>query len=158
MAKRKESGFTIIEVALVLAIAALIFLVVFLAVPALQRNQRDDARKRDVSSVVEAVTNRAANNAGTALTTGVAYGGTTASNLASYLSDPLSGNTTSVKVDVTGAAATFTDTTVPEGTIVVFDKTQCKDNTGVEAASGRRAAVATKIEGGGGSWYCQDAS
>ena len=57
----KQQGFTIIEVALVLAVAALIFLVVFLAVPALQRNQRDDARKRDVSNVVQAVVNAVAN-------------------------------------------------------------------------------------------------
>lgn len=60
--KKSQKGFTIIEVALVLAIAALIFLTVFLAVPALQRNQRNDARKRDVSSVVEGVTAYMSNN------------------------------------------------------------------------------------------------
>jgi prepilin-type N-terminal cleavage/methylation domain-containing protein len=54
---RTKKGFTIIEVALVLAVAALIFLVVFLAVPALQRNQRDDARKRDVANVAQATIN-----------------------------------------------------------------------------------------------------
>ncbi|MDO4271420.1 MAG: type II secretion system protein [Candidatus Saccharibacteria bacterium] len=53
--KHYQRGFTIIEVALVLAIGALIFLVVFLAVPALQRNQRNDARKRDQSIVAAAV-------------------------------------------------------------------------------------------------------
>ena len=36
-----KKGFTIIEVVLVLAIAGLIFLMVFLALPALQRSQRD---------------------------------------------------------------------------------------------------------------------
>ena len=41
----KERGFTIIEVVLVLAIAALIFLMVFVALPALQASQRDSARK-----------------------------------------------------------------------------------------------------------------
>ena len=50
-----NSGFTIIEVALVLAIAGLIFLVVFLALPALQRSQRDSARKQDVARVVTAL-------------------------------------------------------------------------------------------------------
>ncbi len=49
------SGFTIIEVALVLAIAGLIFLVVFLALPALQRSQRDTARRQDVANGVVAV-------------------------------------------------------------------------------------------------------
>ena len=47
----KERGFTIIEVVLVLAIAALIFLMIFIALPALQRSQRDTARKNDVSIV-----------------------------------------------------------------------------------------------------------
>ncbi len=60
--KKSQKGFTIIEVALVLAVGALIFLVVFLAVPALQRNQRNDARKRDQSQIVEAITSYIANN------------------------------------------------------------------------------------------------
>ena len=37
---RKESGFTIVEVMIVLAIAGLILAIVFIAVPALQRNAR----------------------------------------------------------------------------------------------------------------------
>ena len=49
------SGFTIIEVALVLAIAGLIFLVVFLALPALQNSQKDTARREDVGRVVSAL-------------------------------------------------------------------------------------------------------
>ncbi len=60
--KKSQKGFTIIEVALVLAIGALIFLVVFLAVPALQRNQRNDARHRDVSNIVNAVASWVGNN------------------------------------------------------------------------------------------------
>lgn len=40
-----HSGFTIIEVVLVLAIAGLIFMMVFIALPALQRNQRDTKKK-----------------------------------------------------------------------------------------------------------------
>lgn len=46
-----KKGFTIIEVVLVLAIAGLIFLMVFLALPALQRSQRDTQRKQDVAMV-----------------------------------------------------------------------------------------------------------
>ena len=52
---KKENGFTIIEVVLVLAIAALIMLMVFLAWPALQRNQRDQARKSDISLLGSAI-------------------------------------------------------------------------------------------------------
>jgi prepilin-type N-terminal cleavage/methylation domain-containing protein len=41
--QKREAGFTIIEVLIVLAIAALILLIVFLAVPALQRNARNNS-------------------------------------------------------------------------------------------------------------------
>ena len=53
---QKDSGFTIIEVVLVLAIAGLIFLVVFLALPQLQRSQRDSQRQSDVGRLISAVT------------------------------------------------------------------------------------------------------
>ena len=59
---KNKQGFTIIEVVLVLAIAGLIFLMVFIALPALQRSQRDALRKRQANSVITAVTNFSANN------------------------------------------------------------------------------------------------
>lgn len=59
-----KKGFTIIEVVLVLAIAGLIFLMVFLALPALQRSQRDAQRKQDIAMVVTALHNWKANNKG----------------------------------------------------------------------------------------------
>ena len=59
-----KKGFAIIEVVLVLAIAGLIFLMVFLALPALQRSQRDAQRKQDVAMVVTALHNWKANNKG----------------------------------------------------------------------------------------------
>jgi len=62
--QRKEKGFTIIEVVLVLAIAGLIFLMVFLALPALQRNQRDTQRKSDMSRLTTALTNYTSANRG----------------------------------------------------------------------------------------------
>lgn len=62
--KNNFKGFTIIEVVLVLAIAGLIFLMVFLGLPALQRAQRDTARKQDVAMVVTALHNWKANNQG----------------------------------------------------------------------------------------------
>ncbi len=48
---KTNQGFTIIEVVLVLAIAGLIFLMVFVALPALQRSQRDTQRRNDMSRV-----------------------------------------------------------------------------------------------------------
>ena len=49
---------------LVLAIAGLIFLMVFLALPALQRSQRDTQRKNDASRLRAAVTDYTSNNRG----------------------------------------------------------------------------------------------
>lgn len=53
--KRNQSGFTIIEVMIVLAVAALIMLIVFLAVPALQRNARNTSRTADGSKIAAGV-------------------------------------------------------------------------------------------------------
>lgn len=63
--QKKEKGFTIIEVVLVLAIAALIFLMIFVALPALQRNQANGARKNDVGAVVSAIGTYRTNTRGT---------------------------------------------------------------------------------------------
>lgn len=57
-------AFTIIEVVLVLAIAGLIFLMVFIALPALQRNQRDTQRKNDMVRLKDAIERYKANNKG----------------------------------------------------------------------------------------------
>lgn len=65
---KKHKGFTIIEVVLVLAIAGLIFLMVFIVLPALQRNQRDAQRKNDLARVISAVQSYKANNRGKAPT------------------------------------------------------------------------------------------
>ena len=51
--QRKQGGFTIIEVLIVLAIAGLIMVVVFLAVPNLNRNQRNNARKSDANNMLQ---------------------------------------------------------------------------------------------------------
>ena len=59
-----RSAFTIIEVVLVLAIAGLIFLMVFIALPALQRNQRDTQRKNNISLLKDAIERYKANNKG----------------------------------------------------------------------------------------------
>ena len=60
----KISGFTIVEVMIVLAIAGLILAVVFVAVPALQRNQRNTARRGDLSYLRASLDTSIANNGG----------------------------------------------------------------------------------------------
>ncbi len=59
-----RSGFTIIEVVLVLAIAGLIFLMVFIALPQLQRAQRDTQRRDAIASFQSAITQFQVNNNG----------------------------------------------------------------------------------------------
>ncbi len=61
---KREQGFTIIEVLIVLAIAGLIILIVFLAVPALQRNSRNTQYKEQASNYVAAVSEWMNNNNG----------------------------------------------------------------------------------------------
>lgn len=62
--KRDNKGFTIIEVLIVLAIAGLMLIIVFLAVPALQRNSRNQGVKADASNALGGVTDFAAANNG----------------------------------------------------------------------------------------------
>src|SRR5256885_2633432 len=60
-----RSGFTIIEVLIVLAIAGLILLIVFLAVPALQRNSRNTQYRSDASKLLGAAQELINNKGGT---------------------------------------------------------------------------------------------
>lgn len=61
---KNEKGFTIIEVLIVLAIAGLILLIVFLAVPALQRNSRNTQRREDIAKILGAISEFSNNNNG----------------------------------------------------------------------------------------------
>lgn len=62
--KKNQSGFTIIEVLIVLAIAGLIMVAVFTAVPALQRSSANTTRKNDAAKVLGAVAEFVSNNNG----------------------------------------------------------------------------------------------
>ena len=64
MTKTNKKGFTIIEVVLVLAIAGLIFLMVFIALPALQRSQRNTRRRQDMARILSAFNDYSSNNNG----------------------------------------------------------------------------------------------
>jgi prepilin-type N-terminal cleavage/methylation domain-containing protein len=76
---KSKNGFTIIEIMIVLAIAGLIMLIVFLAVPALQRSARNTQRKNDAAAIASSIANFIDNNGGS-LPTGVG-GGTSTSSL-----------------------------------------------------------------------------
>ncbi len=61
---KKQNGFTIIEVMIVLAIAGLIMVIALIAIPQLQRNQRNTARKSIVARVSTELGNYSSNNNG----------------------------------------------------------------------------------------------
>ena len=80
-----KKGFTIIEVVLVLAIAGLIFLMVFTALPAMQRSQRDTARRDDLARFLTQITNYQTNNRGKLPGTGATDGATMAKDYANFM-------------------------------------------------------------------------
>ena len=63
--KKNQAGFTIIEVMIVLAIAGVIMVALFLAVPALQRNSRNNQRSADAALIAAAVNECLASRNGT---------------------------------------------------------------------------------------------
>lgn len=170
-----KKGFTIIEVVLVLAIAGLIFLMVFIALPALQSGQRDTSRKQDVGSIATAVNSYIANNRNKLPAAGVSSAATLGAYTASsgkwsnYL-EPVSGAITSVNVVgavgsgnpatlTTGAAAS----NLKDGNAQVVFGARCGETVaGTNATqaftrgSDRQYVVVTLLETGGGTPFCQD--
>ncbi len=161
-----NKGFTIIEVVLVLAIAGLIFLMVFVALPALQAGQRDTARKNDASTVLSAVNTYVSGNRGSFPTTAQLTGTTAASGHTGFFTPgkfvtDVSSNTEGIRVQAAGA----TTATVKNGEIVVTQKTTC-GSTGTKNPASNAApqtlvvgttnqyTVTTYLEGGGGVSYC----
>ena len=152
---KSERGFTIIEVVLVLAIAGLIFLMVFLALPALQRGQRDAQRRDDASRVVSQLTSFKTNNKGS-LPTHAQF--ISSSFLDGYLkasdgefNDPQSGATYAVVADaVAGNAA------LAVGQIQYKRNASCNGEDATGSGGVRQAAIRIKLEGSG--HFCQNAS
>ncbi|MBQ3470689.1 type II secretion system protein [Candidatus Saccharibacteria bacterium] len=62
--RKLRAGFTIIEVVLVLAVAGLIFLVVFSALPAMQVSSRDTQRRESISTLISKIKDFQTNNRG----------------------------------------------------------------------------------------------
>ncbi len=151
---KNKQGFTIIEVVLVLAIAALIFLMVFIALPALQRNQRDTQRKNDLGRFVSAISSSQSNNRGklpeldttakvnTFVDNYLKSGGDT-------FEDPT--GTPYVVEYSSGASAAPSNA----NTIIYSRNGQCGDDGAIIAGSGtRKFAVSIKLEGS--TAYCQN--
>lgn len=149
---QKQQGFTIIEVVLVLAIAALILLMVFIAWPALQRNQRDTARKNDAQTVASAVGTYKGNNQGS-LT------GLDSTALGKYVSSLSQYDVSTVGITAATANAPSNPTT---DQMVVYLGHDCPANLASQSLTttptypknSRAAAVMVQLEGGGGVLFC----
>lgn len=151
--KNKGKGFTIIEVVLVLAIAGLIFLMVFIALPALQRGQRDTQRREDVSRVASQLTSYSTNNRGS-------LPGNQAeldSFMANYMNkggdtfaDPSSGTAYTAKY-FSGNPGTDP----ADAQIQYAQNATCDGEQIVTGGGTRQGAVRVKLEGSG--FFCQNA-
>jgi prepilin-type N-terminal cleavage/methylation domain-containing protein len=147
----KRAGFTIIEVMIVLAIAGLIMLIVFLAVPSVQRSARNTQRKADTSAVAGAIANYISNNGGTVPAT-VGVSGT---DIQICGASCAAGNTETSKLgyyapaNVSMVVNSAAPATPAKDTIVVDVGYACNaTNTGLGAVSSRSAAILYATESG----------
>lgn len=162
-----ERGFTIIEVVLVLAIAGLIFLMVFLALPALQRSQRDTQRKNSVSRLMSQLVNYESNNQGSLPpATAAGWTGAAAGLIPNYMTnngqtftDPSTNATYTVTLQAGLAAAPtnlgvlnvyYNTPAAPAGARCTAG-TPSTPSASAPAAAGQ-IAVVIALETGG--WYC----
>ena len=176
----REKGFTIIEVVLVLGIAGLIFMMIFVALPTLQRNGRDAQRREDLTDFINAIKKYQGNNRGAlpgttnTLTevTGADTSGATANSWAGFYRDYLpspfndpSGseygliatmcNASTIGGQCTGAAFNMIENLKDgsaKGFINVIVQATCDGQDIVGSSNPRKFAVLYKLEGGG--IYC----
>ena len=133
---KKEKGFTLIEIVLVLAIAGLLLVIVFLAVSGAQKARRDSQRKNDAAGFAAALEAYAGNNQGAYPANGTSPGATYWSR-----NDPSSGAGYTIVAAVTAPAA---------GTIGYSTGNICAGGVGTNAgASARNYAVVMGLEQGG---------
>lgn len=143
--QKRDEGFTIIEVLIVLAIAGLIMVVVFLAVPALQRNSRNNAFKTDANNILAGVGEYMGNNNGqfpTALTGG-----------APTVTVGTGTNQSTVNVG-SGTTAVSLNSGMPAavGTVNVQTAVKCDPaNAGATVAAPRSYVVLYRVETGSGT-------
>jgi prepilin-type N-terminal cleavage/methylation domain-containing protein len=116
--KTNKKGFTIIEVVLVLAIAGLIFLMVFIALPALQRSQRNTQREDDIARFLTAVNDYQTNNSGkTPFGTSSALASDYSQFVKRYIDEKVTLAKSGQATTCDGTCPQFTD---PDGTMYQF--------------------------------------
>jgi prepilin-type N-terminal cleavage/methylation domain-containing protein len=129
---KNNKGFTIIEVLIVLAIAGLIMLIVFLAVPALQRNARNTTARNEAAVVLGATNEFMTNNNGKL--PAASSSGTANSDAAKVWANVKTQQLSSITIEAE------TGTTVPTSTNAVVALTAtCASATSTNDATGRGA-------------------
>lgn len=156
--REREGGFTIIEVLIVLAIAGLIMVVVFLAVPNLQRSQRNNSRKTDANNVLSAIGDYVSNNSGAlpaAACTGSGCSFMTNVNLGYFTL-----NATNVTYTPAPATGSFTapKTGPTSEQMFIYGGATCQGaaNPPVAGTSNRQVAIWYGIEGSVGTQCISD--
>ncbi|HSX32930.1 MAG TPA: type II secretion system protein [Candidatus Saccharimonadales bacterium] len=143
----KSQGFTIIEVLIVLAIAGLILLIVFLAVPALQRNSRNQQRRTDIGNFLAGISEFSNDNQGSLPdTVAIATDGTTTFSLSSGGASAVQGAKvgfyrTTANVTITSTVGNTTPATSPTDKVVIITGATCNGNTAIAGTA--RSVVAT---------------
>jgi prepilin-type N-terminal cleavage/methylation domain-containing protein len=144
----KNKGFTIIEVVLVLAIAGLIFLMVFIALPALQRNQRDTQRRDDASRFISQLQSYSTNN------NGKIPDFDDISGTGGFADSYLKINDNEFNDPQTGEKYTFSETEPKTNQFQYAKGSKCDGENVVSASGSRIAAIRVQLEGSG--IFCTD--
>lgn len=160
--KTGKRGFTIIEVVLVLAIAGLIFLMVFIALPALQRNQRDTQRKNDMGRVSTALVNYTNSNRGSLPTNWATFEAQYLVTAGDSFIDPAgapsapapgSGATSYTFTEITDGSELTKTYSDSQNTIYYTPGYACGSTSATVVSGGsRKVAFRMALEGGG--YYC----
>jgi prepilin-type N-terminal cleavage/methylation domain-containing protein len=154
--KKRQEGFSIVEVMIVLAIAGLIILVVFLAVPALQRNSRNTTKKSDVGSIGSLVGEYQGANGGKSPAAISFTEGELTFTGGNSVKTAVSVGVSGVTIDTDGG----TSVTAPTGdAVVIATKVKCSSSsTHTIVASARSVAILYNVETAGGTApQCVDA-
>lgn len=145
----QSKGFTIIEVLIVLAIAGLIMLIVFMAVPALNRNSRNTQRRNDTAALLAMFAENLNNNSAIqpATCTGASVTCWVKDARVSII-DNQSTNVTWTLVSTAGSAPTNTSV----DTVVIRNFLKCSGGVGtVVGASSRTVAALFTVETSSGT-------
>ena len=123
-----QSGFTIIEVLIVLAIAGLILIVIFLAVPAVQRSGRNNALNTDARSILAGVNTFASQNANSLPTTIAFAGGSVTIGASGSNQEVVKVDNATVNVLLNGSTITAGALGSPVGTVQIVTGTSAVCN------------------------------